>query len=363
MRKHILFLMAMLGGTSILAGTIADAGDTYPATVSSCHAEEGGDTLTVALTGDIMMGTTYPRPMLPPSDGALLFSDARSILRSADIAAGNLEGALCDSGETRKKVSQNVYAFRMPERYASLLADAGYDFVSMANNHAHDFGDAGVISTEKALDGAGIKYAGLHGRATAAYIERGSVTYGFCAFGFSPYTQSLQDTANVRTVVENLRANADIVIVSFHGGAEGAASSHLPDSTETFLGENRGDLRAFAKLCVDCGADIVYGHGPHVPRCVELYRGRLIAYSLGNFCTPYGINLSGVSGMAPILCARISHDGRFLGGKIYSMKQSRGTGPRHDATSAAARRIKALTDEDAGGGGLTIYSDGRIAVR
>ena len=98
------------------------------------------------------MGTTYPKVQLPPHEGRQLFVDALTVLKRADLAAGNLEGTLCDSGETRKKLSDICYAFRTPTSYAPLLNEAGYDFLSMANNHAFDFGEAGVNSTMDCLD-------------------------------------------------------------------------------------------------------------------------------------------------------------------------------------------------------------------
>ena len=116
------------------------------------------DTLTVAMTGDIMMGTTYPSVMLPAHDGANLFDDVKSILQRADLAVGNLEGAICDGGKTTKG-GPNTYAFRTPTTYGCWLKDAGYDFLSMANNHANDFGEEGIRSTEHVLQQQAVGHA------------------------------------------------------------------------------------------------------------------------------------------------------------------------------------------------------------
>ena len=96
-----------------------------------------------------------------------------------------------------------------------------------------------------------------------------------------------------------LAATHDIVIVSFHGGAEGNGAEMLPFAREIFAGEDRGNVVEFAHAMVDAGADLVLGHGPHVVRPMELYRDRLIAYSLGNFATYYGISVEGIRGIAP----------------------------------------------------------------
>lgn len=320
------------------------------------------DTLTVAMTGDIMMGTTYPDTMLPRHDGALLFRDVKTVLRRADLAVGNLEGAICDGGESTKE-GPNTYAFRTPTTYGQWLKDAGYDFLSMANNHANDFGEEGIRSTEHVLHEQGIKYAGLAGRVESAIIERKGLRIGLCAFGHNVYTlrHTDKEMATVGRIVDDLVSRTDIVIVSFHGGAEGSRYSHLPDSMETFFKEKRGHLRRLAHFCIDHGADIVYGHGPHVVRATEVYRGRFIAYSLGNFCTPYGMNLKGISGYAPIIEIKTDRQGRFLSGQIHPFIQQRGLGPRRDDTNAVIQQIRSLTLQDIPHSEATIDPKGRIS--
>ena len=158
-----------------------------------------------------------------------------------------------------------------------------------------------------------------------------------------------------------LRPQCDILIVTFHGGAEGSKYSHLPDGPETYLGENRGDLRAFAHHCIDLGADVVFGHGPHVTRAVELYHDRLIAYSLGNFCTTFGVNLAGVNGYAPVLVVRIDREGRFVDGRIHSFIQTPGTGPKLDAANVVAQHMRTLSLTDFRGDcGLNISDNGTL---
>ena len=111
------------------------------------------DTLTIAMCGDIMMGTTYPTVQLPDNDGRDIFADTRQLTLSADLAVGNLEGAITDGGHCTKGNGPNTYAFRMPTSYGHLLGEAGYDYLSQANNHANDFDTEGVVTTEQVLDG------------------------------------------------------------------------------------------------------------------------------------------------------------------------------------------------------------------
>lgn len=316
--------------------------------------------LTIAVCGDIMMGTTYPSVQLPANGGADLFRDVTPVLAGADVACGNLEGAMTDSGTSTKRGGANSYSFRMPTHYAPLLAAAGFDFLSMANNHANDFGASGIASTERCLQEQGIGFAGIKGHQETSVKEINGVRYGFCAFGHNRYTLRTQNTAEVQRIVKSLADSCDIVIVSFHGGAEGAQYKHLPRGRETFLGEDRGDLRHFARVCIDAGADLVFGHGPHVTRALDLYKGRFIAYSLGNFCTPYGMSLGGVNAYAPVIEVKINGSGEFVEGQIHSFVQQRGIGPRADAGCAPVHEIKMLTKSDVPEAALIIGDDGTI---
>lgn len=318
------------------------------------------DTLyTIAMVGDMMLGTLYPKPMLPLDDGKHLFDDVRDILTAATIAVGNCEGVFCgDNIPCDKSSGAYSYAFRMPPSYSGLFKEAGFDFLSLANNHSEDFGTEGVKETMAILDSVGIRYAGVKSLCQTALIQRDSVTYGFCAFGHNSYTCRHQDTALALSIIRSLRDSCDILIVSFHGGAEGKDQTHLPQGTETFLGEDRGSLRSFAHLCIDNGADLVYGHGPHVCRAVEVYNGHFIAYSLGNFCTPTGISVSGISGYSPVITVRLNSDGMLVDGRIHSFIQPFRKGPRVDKKNIVAKAIRTLTMEDFENPHILIEDDG-----
>ena len=327
--------------------------------ITPLHAQ----TLNIAMTGDIMMGTTYPSIMLPANDGRDLFRDAKDILTGADLTVGNLEGAICDGGRSTKGTGPNSYAFRTPTSYGHLLKEAGFDFLSMANNHANDFGLEGIESTERVLEEQGILFSGIDGRIENAVIERKGLKIGLCAFGHNSYTLKHTDLNTVGRIVDDLVSRCDLVIVSFHGGAEGRTKSHLPQGSETFLGENRGSLRQLAHFCIDHGADVVYGHGPHVVRAIEVYKDRFIAYSLGNFCTPYNVSLTGISGYAPVAEININADGSFIDGKIHSFLQTRGIGPRKDAAGSVAREIRQLSNADIPLSQATIDAQGNIRLK
>lgn len=304
------------------------------------------DTITVAVVGDILLGTDFPSKALPPEDGKHLFDDCKDILRRADAAAGNLEGALCTYKTCRKDVSKAMtFAFRMPPVLGPSLQDAGFDFMNLANNHINDFFPAGISETCENLDKLDIGYAGLE-RCPYSIKELNGIRFGFCSFGHEPYELCNTDYACIDSILTTIRDSCDIVLVGFHGGAEGESVQHLPDKEEFFCGENRGHLRKFAHFCIDHGADVVFGSGPHVCRAVEVYKGHFIAYSLGNFCAPYGLGSGGVKGYAPVIELKISPEGKYLDGTIHSLVQVKGVGPRKDKSGAPAKKIMELTRAD-----------------
>jgi len=317
--------------------------------------------VTIAMTGDIMTGSILPTPNMPPNDGRDTFIDCAKLLQSADVACGNLEGVLGDSGKPRKAPGPLSFSFMMPTKSVQLLVDAGYDFLGIANNHIKDFYPVAIQSTIKTLRDNGIGVAGTRDCETCIR-EINGVKYGFCAFGHESYTLRTQDKATVTRIVKKLRSECDIVIVCFHGGSEGVSERHLPYGTEYFHGADRGNLREFAHLCIDSGADIVYGHGPHVCRAMELYKGHLIAYSLGNFATPRGMKLDGPTSYAPLLIVKLQ-GGKFAEGQIHPFIQYRDKGPRVDKSGAVIKEIQSLSNEDIKDNELVIADDGKLLTK
>lgn len=215
----------------------------------------------------------------------------------------------------------------------------------------------------KTLADAGLAHAGLKGRCETVVLEREGVKFGIAQVGHGDNNVDVNDLDEVRRVVKLLRDTADIVILSFHGGAEGGAHTHVPHAPEMYVGERRGNVEAVAHAAIDAGADVVFGHGPHVVRAAELYKGHLIFYSLGNFCTPYRMGISGITGHAPVAVVEVDMDGHFVGGKIHSFVQQRGRGPRRDTTNAAARQIRTLSLSDFPDSPLVIADDGTLSVK
>lgn len=305
------------------------------------------DTVTVIGVGDIMMGSNYPESVLPPQDGAFLMKEVEHILKNADVTFGNLEGTLLDSGGTPKtcRDPKVCYAFRSPQRYVQNLVNAGFDVMSLANNHAGDFGEAGRKSTIKTLEEAGLYHTGqLPKRYTV--FEKNGVKYGVAAFAPNSNCVSINNLQEARAIVKELDSLCDIIIISFHGGAEGGQYQNVPRKHELFHGEDRGDVYEFAHQLIDMGADIIFGHGPHVTRAVEVYKKRFIAYSLGNFCTYGGINVAGINGWAPIVKVFADSKGAFLKAEITPTYQIARDRVKIDVDNRVIKKIQDLTKKD-----------------
>lgn len=320
------------------------------------------DTVTVIGVGDMMMGSNYPEPgVLPPADGADLLKEVTPILIDADITFGNLEGTLLTEGGTVKtcRDPKVCYAFRTPVHYVQNLKDAGFDMMSLANNHAGDFGEAGRKSSMMALTDAGIQHAGQQTHPTTV-VTRDGIRYGLVAFAPNSGCLDINDIVQAVSLVKKLDSLSDIIIVSFHGGAEGPQHQHVPKKEELFHGENRGDVYKFAHTLIDAGADIVFGHGPHVTRAIEVYKNRFIAYSLGNFCTYGGMNVSGVNGLAPIVKVFANSKGEFLQAKITSTYQTPRSNVKLDPQKRVIERIRQLTREDLPESAIQIDDEGWV---
>jgi hypothetical protein len=302
-------------------------------------------TVTVAAVGDIVMGTDFPEPRLPKDDGRSFFSEVKEIFRKADISFGNLEAPLCDGGVCSKDIARsNVFAFRTPTRFVKNLQEAHIRVVSLANNHADDFGLIGRNSTKKTLQDAGIKYSSKDGE--VAEFDVKGMKVGVIALSFGDPPRSITFPQEALQEIDRLAKKYDILLVSIHAGGEGAGALHVHNQTEIFLGENRGNLVKFAHDAIDRGAALILGHGPHVPRALEVYKGRLIAYSLGNFATYEVMNLEGPKGYAPILLVELDRKGQFLRGKIYPFVQPFPGGPQKDHQDKALRLMKDLSLQD-----------------
>jgi hypothetical protein len=321
--------------------------------------------------GDMMLGSDYPLEYLDPrvTDGgdpaSVLGPEMTSLFKSADVTFGNFEGTMHTSIEGAKACGNPAvcYTFRSPPYHASYIRRAGFNMLSNANNHSRDFGDAARAVTFKNLTSAGFAVSGADTPDTRFGIHtmKDGTKAVLVAFGHNPGLMKVQDLGRVRTLVQEAGTKGDVVIVSCHIGAEGRVHNRVTRATEMFLGEDRGNPFAFARAAVDAGADVVLCHGPHVPRAVEVYKDRFIAYSLGNFWTYGSFNLRDENGHAPIADIRVAKDGTLQTARIVSARQSKPGGPVFDPTNLAAKQIAMLTARDFGETGTSVSPDGEIS--
>jgi hypothetical protein len=363
-RRLALFLTTVI---VINCSTIALPGRSLP--IASLQVPDSTirkKTYTITGVGDIMFGTLYPSPgFLPPyANPRRLIETLIDTLRSSDITFGNLEGSFLNGGEAFKKCRDTTicYLFRMPENYSGLLQEAGFNIISLANNHFSDFGWKAVARTKSLLDSLGIYYAGLTENPFVVF-KKDSVIYGFCAFSPTAGSLNLNDTVESKSIVKMLSEICDIVIVSFHGGAEGAEFQRVPRTDEFFYGENRGNVYNFAHSMIDSGADVVFGHGPHVTRAIEVYKGRFISYSLGNFCTYGRFNISGPNGIAPVIKLNVDRTGRFLSGRIIPVYQGQDGQVRTDSLGRAIKKLRDLVALDFPDSEADVTEDGKILYK
>ena len=323
-------------------------------------------TIRIAAVGDVMLGTNFPdKSYLPPHDGKYLLDSVKTYIEEADLAFCNLEGTYLNTlGPSSKKCKdpKKCYAFRSPEHYLTYVKEAGFDLVSLANNHSGDFGMAGRNRTMELSDSLGLIHAGLENHPYAIH-EKDGLKYGFIAFAPNSGCLQLNNLPQAIALVQHLDSLTDIIIVSFHGGAEGSKYQHVPHGTEIFLGENRGDLRLFSHSLIDAGADLILGHGPHVTRGLEIYKERLIAYSLGNFATYSRFNLIGPNGLCPLLLVDLDQEGAFVGGEIIPVQQIGEGIPVIDEDKKVIAIMQQLSRQDFPNSHPVIEDNGIIKVR
>jgi hypothetical protein len=347
----------------------------------------------LAFTGDINLGTLTIPGGVPPEQGRGLFEPSRDALKG-DLVIGNFEGVLGDSGTTykcgrkgkhvtladtvppkpeppkpepvvaKRRVAppRTCYAFLTPTALAPRLAEGGFTHLNLANNHASDFGDDARTATVRILDSLGLRTYGPIGSIAVDTVRRGDglTTVGLVGFTTYPYAYDLLDIARSAAVVDSVRDLVDLLVVTFHGGAEGSKALHVPEAAESLGREPRGDLRAWARAVIDAGADGVIGHGPHVLRGIEFYRGKPIAYSLGNFLTYRGFNLAGPLGLTGVLQLEAGPDLQWRRVRFVPMVQLPRSGPAPDPGRAALDLIRTLSREDFGDSAARFGDDGEV---
>ncbi len=310
----------------------------------------------LSAVGDTDLGNT---PALP-SDPTSYFAPVTAAL-SADVVFGNLEGTMTTGGPSKcARSSIECYAFRVPPSFARAYRAAGFTVLNSANNHSYDYGAVGEAATSAALRAAGIVQAGLPGQIGLVRTHGVSVAF----VDFAPYglTNNLLDFSSAAQLIAQARREADVVVVYMHAGAEGTAADHVTRTTETFFGENRGNPYAFAHAAVDDGADLVIASGPHVLRGMQWYKGRLIAYSLGDFTNYDAFATVGDLSLSAILHVTMNARGVLEAASVTPITLEPGGQAVLDPTHASWAFMNRLSSEDFGTAAALIDARGRVRV-
>jgi poly-gamma-glutamate capsule biosynthesis protein CapA/YwtB (metallophosphatase superfamily) len=312
----------------------------------------------IKAVGDIVPGTNYPQNRLHPQK-KILFQSVKPILKGADFLFGNFESTLTNYPYSPKGAGGGlIIAFRTPPSYTQLLKEAGFDVMSVANNHSFDFSVQGFKDTSQNLEKAGIKALGKKGQILIG--KRKGLYIAWIGFSYFDEHNSLKNLKEAKALVRKASQKADMVVISVHAGAEGTGAMRVRNKTEFFFGENRGNLVQFSHTMIDNGADLILGHSPHVPRALELYKGKLIAYSLGNFMGYQTLSTQAELAYSLVLEVELNNQGDFVSGKIIPVHLNPEGIPYPDRQGRSIRLIRHLTNSDFPKTRLTIDNKGRI---
>ena len=349
-----------VAGVVVVALGLSVAGATAipdpPDPVAQQAAVRAGE-VSIGATGDLLL---YDVGHAVPADRGRGHLDEVRPWFTEDLVTGNLEQAISDdTGYDKCGEQVDCLTFRSDPDAAAFLQ--GFDILNLANNHSRDFGQSGYDATRENLAEAGIRAVG--DRDEIAYTRVGDITVA--VVGFAPYGgfNRVTDLRQVRRIVRVAAENADVVVVHAHLGAEGPGADVVTPGTESMYGEDRGDPIAFAHAAVDAGADLVIGHGPHVLRGMEFYRGRLIAYSLGNFGGGGVFGAEGSTRYGAYLSVRLRADGTLIGGEVRSVRFAyQGGAPTPDPDRAAATLMNERGRRDFEDAAVTIGPTGSIVT-
>lgn len=248
--------------------------------LSESYKQKPPDTSTIYAVGDIMLSRHVGTKTREAGDTSYPFKQTYSQLKKADLTFANLESPFNDQG---LPVTEGMVFKAEPDTISGLLL-SGIDIVSLANNHFGNQGQKGMLYTFNLLKEKGISYTGAGANFTEAHTPLVKEVNGY-KFAFLGYTDSdvypsaagpakagstIMDIHQMQKDIASAKTQADTVIISMHSGTE-----YTPNPNER--------QKDFARAAIDAGADMIIGHHPHVVQAVEIYKGKLISYSLGNF--------------------------------------------------------------------------------
>lgn len=319
----------------------------------------------IKAVGDVMPGSLTPIKVVPPDSGKIFVKSIKSYLSGADLLFGNFEGTLISGWEKPckcKKFEPTVkcFEFGVPLYLLPTIKNLGFNVMSLNNNHSGDYGQEVYRLTNKYLNDNGIKTAPKNGYA-ALVVNKKNIA--IIAFSRSIGENNILNIKSAISKISDLKKKFDYVFVSFHAGKEGVSAVDMKDEISALKNSNAFSVIKFAHAVIDAGADLVIGHGPHVLRPMELYKGKLIAYSLGNFLTYGNFSLKSYCGIAGILEAELDGKGNFIKGKfVPTIQKGRGV-PNYDNSKSSTKLLKTLMKNYKSDQHLLLDDDGILTIK
>lgn len=309
--------------------------------IPPAQSEGGAAPIRMVFGGDLVFNNSFVNGDIPRSWDGEYFAGVRPLLKRADLAFGNLEGALTERKDSMKTIGGHSFAFSYPPRYAELLRDEGFKVVIVANNHAYDFREEGYRDTLHYLKEAGVLAVGPRDHSIATFDIRG-LKVAMLGFTYTSKFNSIFELKRDVDMVQQAKAQGSYVVVTFHAGAEGPAAIWHKNEEEIFLGEDRGNSVTFARAMIDAGADMVVGVGPHVIRAAECYQGKPIVYSLGNFISIGGLSTKKVAAVSVLLEVAVNPDKTLQHIDLVPLRFDERKLPQVDSKEFATRLVNYL---------------------
>ncbi len=341
-RKHILrntlLTTLMMLGTGLMPAVQAETPmeDSLPKFVncSSTPVDPAANDIRLAATGDLVFSEN-------PQINRNAFTEFMPFLSKADLVLGNLEGPITDANTPRKPyVPGRSYSFHYPVETAQILKKANFHILSIANNHAQDYGPTGFADTQRHLTAAGIEHTGLKGSYVIRPVK--GIKIGVIALAHYPmYNNVLEIEATAKLVAE-VRSKSDLVILFYQLGGEGDAYAMITNEDEVFLGEQRGNARKFAAAMIKAGAGALIAHGPHLVRAAECINGVPVLHSIGNFVGAGGLSAQNLANVSTFPEMMFDASGKFKSVRIVPVTFTPERLPKIDPTGRSVHLINWL---------------------
>ena len=294
-------------------------------------AEPAAGDLRIAAVGDLVFSENAQL-------NRLAFNDFLPQLTQADLALGNLEGAITTHPTPRKPyIPGRSYTFRFPVETAEVLKKANFHILSIANNHSNDYGPIGFADTQQHLSAAGLEFTGLKDSHVIRTIK--GLKVGVIALAHYPAYNNVLDIEATARLVAQVRSKSDIVVLFYQLGGEGDSHALLSNDDAVFLGEQRGNARKFAAAMVKAGASALVGHGPHLVRAAECIEGAPVLHSIGNFVSSGGLSVNSLANVTAFSELLFDASGRFKAVRMTPATFDRNRLPVIDASGRALHLI------------------------